>query len=140
MRLLLIEDDSILVNQLKPTLIKAGYTVDCAQDGLEAEQMGNEGIYDIAVLDLGLPLRNGIDVLTNWRQQHNPLPVLFSLHEMPGMNELMALKPVPMTIWANLFMQKNYWPELTPLSIAANSRHPANWKSIKYYWMKLTSQ
>jgi len=76
MRLLLIEDDAELVEQLKPALIKAGYTVDCAEDGLEAEQMGNEGIYDIAVLDLGLPLRNGLDVLTNWRQQHNPLPVL----------------------------------------------------------------
>lgn len=76
MRLLLVEDDIALVNQLKPTLIKAGYTVDCAHDGLEAEQMGNEGIYDIAVLDLGLPLRNGIDVLTHWRQQHNTLPVI----------------------------------------------------------------
>ncbi len=76
MRLLLVEDDDQLVRQLKPSLIKAGYTVDRAQDGLEAEQMGNEGIYDIAVLDLGLPLRNGIDVLTNWRQSHNRLPVI----------------------------------------------------------------
>ncbi|MCW8957257.1 MAG: response regulator transcription factor [Gammaproteobacteria bacterium] len=76
MRLLLVEDDTALINQLKPTLVKAGYTVDCAQDGLEAEQMGNEGIYDIVVLDLGLPLRNGIEVLTNWRHQQNSIPVI----------------------------------------------------------------
>lgn len=76
MRLLLVEDDGELVDQLKPALIKAGYTVDWAQNGLEAEQMGNEGIYDIAVLDLGLPLLNGIEVLKSWRQKNNSLPVV----------------------------------------------------------------
>lgn len=76
MRLLLVEDDGELVDQLKPALIKAGYTVDWAQNGLEAEQMGNEGIYDIAVLDLGLPLLNGIKVLKSWRHKHNSLPVV----------------------------------------------------------------
>lgn len=76
MRLLLVEDDDNLVNHLKPALSKAGYTVDRAQNGLEAEQMGNEGIYDIAVLDLGLPLRSGIEVLSHWRRQHNALPVI----------------------------------------------------------------
>jgi DNA-binding response OmpR family regulator len=38
--------------------------------------MGDEGMYDIAILDLGLPDRNGLDVLRNWRTRSNPLPVI----------------------------------------------------------------
>ena len=59
MRLLLAEDDHTLLTSLKKDLQSAGYAV-----------------YDIAVLDLGLPQRNGIDVLKNWRAEGNLLPVL----------------------------------------------------------------
>ena len=76
MRLLLVEDELDLARILKQNLEKAGYTVDVAHDGVEAEYLGNEGIYELAILDLGLPLRNGLDVLKNWRQKHNSLPVL----------------------------------------------------------------
>ena len=76
MRLLLIEDDQDLVRILKKDLEKAGFSVDVAVDGIEGEYLGNEGIYELAILDLGLPKRNGIDVLTNWRAGQNNLPVL----------------------------------------------------------------
>ena len=76
MRLLLIEDDQDLVRILKKDLEKAGFSVDVAGDGIEGEYLGNEGIYELAILDLGLPKRNGIDVLTNWRAKQNNLPVL----------------------------------------------------------------
>ncbi len=76
MRLLLIEDDHDLVRILKKDLEKAGYAVDVAHDGIEGEYLGNEGIYALAVLDLGLPGRNGLEVLKNWRCQQNPIPVL----------------------------------------------------------------
>lgn len=76
MRLLLVEDELDLARILKQNLEKAGYTVDVAHNGVEAEYLGNEGIYELAILDLGLPLRNGLDVLKNWRQKHNSLPVL----------------------------------------------------------------
>lgn len=76
MRLLLIEDDHDLVRILKKDLEKAGYAVDVAHDGIEGEYLGNEGIYALAVLDLGLPQRNGLSVLKNWRSKQNALPVL----------------------------------------------------------------
>lgn len=76
MRLLLAEDDEALVSSLKKDLQSAGYAVDVADNGVDAEFMGNEKIYDVAVLDLGLPLRNGIDVLKNWRNNSNHLPVI----------------------------------------------------------------
>lgn len=76
MRLLLAEDDHYLVETLKKDLENAGYAVDVADNGIDAEYLGNEMIYDIAVLDLGLPQRNGIDVLKNWRTNNNHLPVI----------------------------------------------------------------
>ena len=76
MRLLLAEDDQDLVATLKRDLQSAGYAVDVADNGVDAEYLGNEMIYDVAVLDLGLPQRNGIDVLKNWRTADNRLPVI----------------------------------------------------------------
>jgi DNA-binding response OmpR family regulator len=76
MRLLLAEDDHDLVAILKKDLQIAGYAVDLAENGVDAEYLGNEMIYDVAVLDLGLPQRNGIDVLRNWRTAGNHLPVI----------------------------------------------------------------
>jgi len=76
MRLLLAEDDHNLVATLKKDLQLAGYAVDVADNGVDAEYLGNEMVYDVAVLDLGLPQRNGIDVLKNWRAKGNHLPVI----------------------------------------------------------------
>jgi two-component system OmpR family response regulator len=76
LRLLLVEDDSNLVNMLRKDLEAAGFAVDITDNGMDAEFMGNEGIYDIVVLDLGLPMRSGLEVLKNWRANHNPVPVL----------------------------------------------------------------
>ena len=76
MRLLLAEDDQSLITTLKKDLNAAGYAVDVADNGIDAEYLGNEMVYDIAILDLGLPQRNGIDVLKNWRAQGNRLPVI----------------------------------------------------------------
>ncbi len=76
MRLLLVEDDEELLQRLKKDLEASGYAVDTAQNGVDAEYLGNEMIYDVAVLDLGLPQRSGLDVLKNWRAQKNTIPVI----------------------------------------------------------------
>ena len=76
MRLLLAEDDRDLVDTLMKDLQSAGYAVDVADNGVDAEYLGNEMIYDVAVLDLGLPRRSGIEVLTNWRANGSHLPVI----------------------------------------------------------------
>lgn len=76
MRLLLAEDDADLVRTLKIDLQAAGYAVDVASNGIDAEYMGNEQSYDIIILDLGLPQRSGLDVLQHWRISKNNIPVI----------------------------------------------------------------
>ena len=76
MRLLLVEDDVALSARLRLDLEKAGFAVDVAADGVDAEFMGGSEPYAIAVLDLGLPGRPGLEVLRHWRAAGNPLPVL----------------------------------------------------------------
>lgn len=76
MRLLLVEDDVDLAESLKAQLVKAGFAVDMSHDGIDGEFMGSEGIYDIVVLDLGLPGKPGLEVLTAWRAADNKVPVL----------------------------------------------------------------
>ncbi|MBF0399818.1 MAG: response regulator transcription factor [Magnetococcales bacterium] len=76
MRLLLVEDDKSLAATIQESLAKAGFAVDVAHDGVEAEYMGEEEPYDAIILDLGLPKRPGMEVLKNWRKKRNNVPVL----------------------------------------------------------------
>ncbi|MEW8690615.1 MAG: response regulator transcription factor [Candidatus Thiodiazotropha endolucinida] len=76
MRLLLVEDDDLLVTSLKHDLEQQGFAVDHAHEGIEAEFMGDNMAYDLIVLDLGLPNRSGLDVLKNWRARDNRTPVI----------------------------------------------------------------
>tara|TARA_R110001583_G_scaffold11560_3_gene52055 strand:- start:1325 stop:1990 length:666 start_codon:yes stop_codon:yes gene_type:complete len=76
MRLLLVEDDLDLIHTLQKDLERAGYAVDVANDGVEAKFLGGEGIYDVVVLDLGLPKLSGLEVLKYWRNQGLLLPVI----------------------------------------------------------------
>lgn len=76
MRVLLVEDDELLSATLQQDLIAKGYAVDIANNGVDAEYMGNEEPYDIIILDLGLPKRSGLEVLSNWRNQGNKVPVI----------------------------------------------------------------
>lgn len=76
MRLLLIEDDREIVEQLKPRLRKAGYAVETAPNGIDGEFLAMEESFDLIVLDLGLPKRPGLDVLENLRASQNTTPIL----------------------------------------------------------------
>jgi two-component system, OmpR family, response regulator len=76
MRVLLVEDDERMGAELKQRLTVAGYAVDWVRDGVAADDLGSVESYDAAVLDLGLPGRNGLDVLRNWRARKRMLPVV----------------------------------------------------------------
>ena len=76
MRLLLVEDDTLLSDRLRIELEQVGFAVDVVADGVDAEFMGASEPYDVAVLDLGLPGRPGLEVLGRWRAAGNPVPVL----------------------------------------------------------------
>jgi len=75
-KLLLIEDDQQLTDALQPLLREAGYAVEVSHDGIDGEFLGNELQPDLIVLDLGLPGKNGLDVLRSWRNAGNRTPVL----------------------------------------------------------------
>lgn len=76
MRILLVEDDSLLANSLQALLQEAGFVVDMAADGHDAIFVGETESYDAAVLDLGLPGQDGISVLRHWRENGRHFPVL----------------------------------------------------------------
>lgn len=68
MRILLAEDDPLLGDGLRAGLRQQGFQVDWVRDGLAAERELASGVYAAGVLDLGLPLQDGMDVLTKLRQ------------------------------------------------------------------------
>ena len=76
MRILLVEDDPDISRQLKLALADAGYAVDHAPDGEEAQYLGETEPYDAIILDLGLPKVDGVSVLERWRRENMSTPVL----------------------------------------------------------------
>ncbi|WP_339776874.1 response regulator transcription factor [uncultured Methylophaga sp.] len=76
MRILLVEDDVQMGPTLQNALSQAGYAVDLSVDGIDAEGLGDIEPYDLIVLDLGLPKRSGMEVLQNWRNRNNHVPVV----------------------------------------------------------------
>ncbi|MFV0279227.1 MAG: response regulator transcription factor [Rhodoblastus sp.] len=76
MRLLVAEDDKDLNRQLAQALSQAGYAVDRAFDGEEAQYLGETEPYDAVVLDIGLPKIDGVSVLEAWRKAGRAMPVL----------------------------------------------------------------
>jgi two-component system, OmpR family, response regulator len=76
MRILVVEDDADLNRQLVTALTDAGYVVDKALDGEEGHFLGDTEPYDVVVLDLGLPVMDGVSVLEKWRRSGKKMPVL----------------------------------------------------------------
>jgi two-component system OmpR family response regulator len=76
MRLLVVEDDADLNRQLVQALGDAGYAVDSAHDGEEGHFLGDTEPYDAVILDLGLPVIDGVTVLEKWRREGRKMPVL----------------------------------------------------------------
>jgi DNA-binding response OmpR family regulator len=76
MRLLLVEDNKRLSDSLRLTLEDDGYAVDVAYDGLDGEEMGLMEAYDIIILDIMLPGKDGIEVCKALRNQRMRTPVL----------------------------------------------------------------
>ena len=76
MRLLLVEDDAMIGESLHEALVSENYAVDWVRDGRSAELALDNGVYDLLLLDLGLPKKQGLQVLTEYRQRGGMLPVL----------------------------------------------------------------
>lgn len=76
MRILLVEDDAALADGIARALRAENFAVDIAGNGEDGAHLGDTGLYDAAVLDLGLPIKPGIAVLREWRTAGRSLPVL----------------------------------------------------------------
>ena len=76
MRLLLIEDDPMIGAGVQQALRQDGYAVDWVRDGVAAELAVRDNPYELLLLDLGLPRRDGIEVLQHLRAAGNTLPML----------------------------------------------------------------
>ncbi len=76
MRVLVVEDDADLNRQIAAALTDAGYVVDKALDGEEGHYLGETSPYDAVILDLGLPVLDGVSVLEKWRRAGRKMPVL----------------------------------------------------------------
>lgn len=78
MKILLVEDDAMIGKAVKQGLTHAGFSVDWAQDGRAAELSLAHDVYNLAVLDLGLPYKDGIAILKAARARGNNIPVLIA--------------------------------------------------------------
>ncbi len=76
MRVLLIEDDSLIGDGIKVGLSKLGFTVDWFDDGADGQEALFQTPYDAVILDLGLPSIEGLDILKSWRNAGLNTPVL----------------------------------------------------------------
>jgi two-component system, OmpR family, response regulator PhoP len=75
-RLLLIEDDTRLVESLRTQLRDAGFAVDVSTDGVEGLYLGEEFPIDLAIIDLGLPELPGLEVIRKLRSRGRDFPIL----------------------------------------------------------------
>lgn len=78
MRLLLIEDDAMIGESVCKGLRQDGFTIDWVQDGASGELALETGMFDLLLLDLGLPGKDGVGVLKSLRRKGNPIPVLIT--------------------------------------------------------------
>ncbi|HEC29017.1 MAG TPA: response regulator transcription factor [Gammaproteobacteria bacterium] len=76
MRILLVEDEDVLRQQLEKTISAAGFVVESAADGKSGLFQGREYSFDLAIVDLGLPLLSGIEVIRQWRNAGRDFPIL----------------------------------------------------------------
>ncbi|HSG02297.1 MAG TPA: response regulator transcription factor [Marinobacterium sp.] len=76
MKILIVEDDPDLRRQLVTSLNSRSYTVEECEDGDEAVYLGTEYEFDLAIVDIGLPGRSGLEVIRAWRKAQRDMPVL----------------------------------------------------------------
>ncbi len=91
MKLLMIEDDKKIATTVKRGLEAEGYTVDVAFDGAEGLWMATEGTYDLILLDIMLPTRNGYQICADLRAAGDWTPILMLTAKSGDLDEAEAL-------------------------------------------------
>jgi DNA-binding response OmpR family regulator len=76
MRILVAEDEKKIAGFIRKALQEQGYTVDLAVDGTRAYELATSQSYDVIVLDIMLPGRDGLSILRQLRERHNTVPII----------------------------------------------------------------
>jgi two-component system, OmpR family, alkaline phosphatase synthesis response regulator PhoP len=91
-RILLVEDEPSLVLTLTDRLVSEGYRVETASDGEEAVTLGEAGAFDLIILDVMLPRKNGFDVCRDLRQRGVDVPILMLTARTQVVDRVVGLK------------------------------------------------
>ena len=110
MRILLVEDDRMIAEGVRKALRGEGFAVDWVEDGDAALSAASADSYDLMLLDLGLPRRDGIDVLRTLRARGAALPVLILTARDAVADRVKGSMPVPTTISSSPSISTNWAP------------------------------
>ncbi|MBA3694037.1 MAG: response regulator, partial [Acidobacteria bacterium] len=91
-KILLVEDEEDLSLTLADRLENEGYAVEAAMDGETAVEMGVNGSYDLIILDVMLPRKNGFDVCRDLRQKNITIPILMLTAKGETIDKVIGLK------------------------------------------------
>ncbi len=92
MKILLIEDDELLVGQLTQKLEQHGFTLDCSYDGQDGLYRAREFVYDLIIVDIGLPIMSGTEVVKQLRQENYKQPILILTARSSWQDKVYGLK------------------------------------------------
>ena len=92
MRVLLVEDEAPLRETLAARLKRDGFAVDAAADGEEGLYLGREVPFDIAIIDLGLPKKSGMDLVKELREAGQKFPILILTARTSWQDKVQGLK------------------------------------------------
>lgn len=92
MRALVVEDDSGIRRQLAIALTRAGYVVETASDGEQGCYLGDSLHFDVAILDMHLPIMGGLEILHRWRRASRSMAVLVLTGDDAFSTKLTALE------------------------------------------------
>jgi two-component system response regulator PhoP len=122
MRVLIIEDEQTLRSALVDQLQQQGFAVDQAGDGAEGHFMGDEYPIDLAVVDLGLPKLDGIEVVKRWRAAGRKFPILILTARGRWQDKVAGLDA-----GADDYLVKPFHPEELSARVNALLRRAAGW-------------
>lgn len=92
MKLLLIEDDEVIVKQLNLELEKSGFSIDISMDGQDGLYRAREYNYDLLIVDIGLPLISGTEIIQQLRAENNQVPILMLTARGSWQDKVFGLK------------------------------------------------
>lgn len=126
-RVLVVDDEKLIVKGIRFSLEQDGYDVDCAYDGEEALKLAKENAYDIILLDVMLPKYDGFEVCQQIRE-YSDVPIIMLTAKGDDMDKILGLD-----YGADDYITKPYNPTILLLRIAAILKRADSGKNIANY-------